>query len=114
MEALARCHCPNFEIAAFMGCGEKTLRRHFQKQLTIWRDAGKANLRAKQFKIAMDDKHRSQGLMLIWLGKQLLGQKEKSEIDNQLSAHFTVINKLDGSKVLLQTRVVDKLEVKND
>jgi hypothetical protein len=76
MKVLARCHCPDSEIAAWFGVAERTIQRHFATLLKEQREAGKANIRAKQYRLAMDgDK-----TMLIWLGKQLLGQREKTDI----------------------------------
>src|ERR1017187_1797473 len=74
VKTLARCHCPDSEIAAFLGCSESTLRRHFDTLLKEQREAGKANLRAMQYRLAMEgDK-----TLLIWCGKQILGQREPS------------------------------------
>ena len=74
IKVLARCHCPDSEIAAFVGCSEMTIRRHFDTLLKESREAGKANLRAKQYQLAMNgDK-----ALLIWVGKQILGQREPS------------------------------------
>lgn len=77
IKILARCHCPDSEIAAFMECGERTLRRHFGTLLKDGREAGKANIRAKQFELAM----KGDRTMLIWVGKQILGQKEKLDFN---------------------------------
>lgn len=74
MKALARCHCTDEEIAAFMGCGEMTLKRHFGPLLKEFRKSGQANLRAKQYQLAMGGNVP----LLIWLGKQLLGQRENA------------------------------------
>lgn len=77
IRVLARCHCPDSEIAAFVGCSEKTLQRRHGELLKLAREAGKANIRRKQYQLAMEgDK-----TMLIWLGKQLLGQREKTEVN---------------------------------
>ncbi len=76
IKVLARCHCPDSEIAAFMECGESTLARHFGPLLKEWREAGKSNIRAKQYQMAM----QGDRAMLIWVGKQILGQREKTDI----------------------------------
>lgn len=73
MESLARCHCTDEEIAAFLNVSESTIKRRFGPVLTNARSQGKANLRAKQFKLAMD----GNPTLLIWLGKQLLGQQDR-------------------------------------
>ncbi len=69
---LARCHCPDSEIAAALGCAEMTIRRHFGTLISEQREVGKSNIRAKQFRMAM----KGDKTMLVWLGKQLLGQRE--------------------------------------
>ena len=77
IKTLARCHCPDSEIAAFMNIGEMTIRRHFGTLIKEERESGRASIRAKQFRLAMDGDRT----MLIWLGKQLLGQADKHEWD---------------------------------
>ena len=67
------------ECAAFFGLSEKTVDRVLARN-AAYRDAyergkdkGKMSLRRKQYELAMaGDK-----TMLIWLGKQLLGQVDK-------------------------------------
>lgn len=76
IKVLARCHCPDSEIAAFLGIGETTLKNHFGPLLKEQREAGKANIRAMQYKQAMN----GNTAMLIWVGKQILGQREKTDI----------------------------------
>jgi hypothetical protein len=73
MEQLARCHCTDDEIAAFLGVSETTLKRRFGPVLKTAREAGRANLRAKQFQMAI----AGNVTLLIWLGKVLLGQREE-------------------------------------
>lgn len=77
IKTLARCHCPDSEIAAFMGVSERTIQNHFCALLKEQREAGKANIRAMQYKMAMNGDRA----MLIWIGKQILGQRERTEID---------------------------------
>lgn len=87
IKALARCHCPDSEIAAFMHVGENTIKRHFGPLIKEERESGRASIRAKQFKLAMaGDK-----TMLVWLGKQLLGQKDKNEIQQDNTGKTEVI-----------------------
>jgi DNA-binding CsgD family transcriptional regulator len=76
MEQLAKCYCSDEEIAAFLKVSETTVKRHFGPLLKVARTAGRANLRAKQYDLAM----KGNATMLIWLGKQTLGQRDKSEV----------------------------------
>ena len=91
---LARCHAPDEEIAAFLGCGESTLKRRFGPLLKEGRLAGKANLRNWQMKLAEE----GNATMQIWLGKQLLGQRDKQDVAVDLEGFFTVESP-DGTKV---------------
>ena len=73
VEKLAQIQCTNVEIAAFFGCDESTIRDRFPEQLKKGREAGKISLRRKQFQVAQGGNVS----MLIWLGKQYLGQTDK-------------------------------------
>ena len=81
LEKLGLMHCTQAECAAFFGVAEETLCRVL-KRSAAHRDAyerglqkGKMSIRRKQYELAMTgDK-----TMLIWLGKQLLGQVDKAE-----------------------------------
>ncbi len=106
LETLAKCHCPDHEIAAFMGCGERTIQRRFGALLKRSRDAGRANLRATQYQLAM----AGNTALLIWLGKQILGQREpRFELDVtqvkpfvvETSLGKTVMGITDGSKPVI-------------
>lgn len=103
IKVLARCHCPDSEIAAFMECGEMTIRRHFGTLLKEWREAGKSNIRAKQYQLAM----QGDKTMLIWLGKQILGQSEK--VAQQVSA--TVIDDRDHAADLI-SKITEQMKWK--
>ncbi len=59
-----------------VGCSHDTLARRFKDELADGRLQGKASLRRKQYEIAMS----GNTTMLIWLGKQALGQSDKQEI----------------------------------
>jgi len=77
VEKLAAINCSYEEIAAVLGCGSRTLMRRFGAAVQAGRAKGKMSLRRKQYDVAMNGSTS----MLIWLGKQLLDQKDKSEID---------------------------------
>lgn len=75
--------CDGTEVAATLGINEETLYRACERENKVGfvdykatkRASGDRLLRMKQFEIAMTgDK-----AMLIWLGKQRLGQAEKQE-----------------------------------
>lgn len=77
IEKLASIHCTNEEIASCVGCHPDTLADRFSELLKKARDTGKASLRRLQWEGAQ----KGQAVMLIWLGKQLLGQKDVSRIE---------------------------------
>lgn len=73
--SLAKLHCTFAEIAAVVGCSTKTIERRFRKEVEQGREAGKASLRRMQWALAAKGNVAAQ----IWLGKQLLGQKDRIE-----------------------------------
>lgn len=75
IEKLAQLHCTIEEIASFFGVNSKTLSRDekFKEIYKKGMDTGKMSLRRMQFKAAS----AGNVTMLIWLGKQLLGQTDK-------------------------------------
>lgn len=72
---LASFYCTNREIAAFFGISEKVLAKHFAEEIATGRDSGAASLRRMQFEAAK----KGSTAMLIWLGKQILGQRDDPE-----------------------------------
>ena len=75
IEQLASFGCTNREIASFFDCSQTTLTRNYGDFLTKGREKGKIRLRQLQWRAA----ERGNTSMLIWLGKQVLGQSEKTE-----------------------------------
>lgn len=76
-EKLAGIQCTQAEIASVLGCTVKTLVAD-KKFVEIYKngmESGKASLRREQWRQAED----GNTTMLVWLGKQYLGQKDKSE-----------------------------------
>ncbi len=90
VERSAHIGCTNEEIIALLGCGRMTFYRHLkddpalQEVIERGRDRGRAALRRMQWHGA----ESGNATMQIWLGKQLLDQKDKLEnsgtIDNRL------------------------------
>ena len=72
VQELAEFGCTNTEIAQFYGCSENTIRRNYGENLTKGRASGKTRLRELQWAVAA----KGNVTMLIWLGKQVLGQSE--------------------------------------
>ncbi len=76
--SLAKLHCTNEEIAAFFGCSTDTIERRFAGQLAKGKAEGKLSLRRMQWRRA----EKGSDTMLIFLGKQYLGQADKTETEH--------------------------------
>ena len=77
VEKLASFGCTNIEIGSFFGCSPDLLEKSYSEFLTKGRGKGKIRLRQLQWKAAEKGSHT----MLIWLGKQILGQTDKAELE---------------------------------
>lgn len=80
IEELAAVGCTDNEIAAVARVSERTLQRHFDTQLKSGRANLRANLRTAQVRRALD----GDNTMLIWLGKQYLGQRDQLQQTGEL------------------------------
>lgn len=69
---LATMGCPDREIAEWFDISESTLRYNFSSYLTKARSQLKQRLRQAQIRTAME----GNPTLLIWLGKNILGQSE--------------------------------------
>lgn len=78
VEKLAALHCTLEEIGTIVGCSVDTLSRRFADAIEKGRAHGKASLKRRQYELAM----AGNATMLIWLGKQHLGQRDKQEVDH--------------------------------
>ena len=87
VEKLASFGCSNTEIASFFGCDESLIRKSYSEFIAKGKDKGKIRLRQLLWKSA----ERGNVAMLIWLGKQMLGQTDKQEITTtELPEGFSV------------------------
>ena len=93
-KGLCALQCTLAEIANFFKCSEDTIERWCKRELKMsFADAykrhsvgGKISLRRWQFRAA----ENGNTSMLIWLGKQYLGQKEQQEISLDRSVDDTI------------------------
>ncbi len=69
---LAEIGCTDREIARWFDIDEQTLRYNFKDILEKGRDSVKHSLRRAQLKLALS----GNAVMLIWLGKNMLGQSD--------------------------------------
>ena len=96
LDAMCAIHCTGEECAAILGMDYDTLnrtlkkdgRKGFAEYFKVKGANGKMSLRRKQFDHAMS----GNATMLIWLGKQWLGQADKAEETNEIGAQPLTIN----------------------
>lgn len=99
VENCLQAHCSGKEIAAFLGIHPHTLYNAVEREYGIpfsdfsdeRKAKGKSLLRLTQFQEAVVKKDRG---MLIWLGKQLLGQRDQkdSRLEHQGAPTITIAN----------------------
>lgn len=77
VEQLAAINCSHAEMAAVLGCSADTLERRFAAVIKEGRGKGNVSLKRKQWQAAMDGNIT----MMIWLGKQNLGQRDRQEVE---------------------------------
>jgi hypothetical protein len=74
----------NAEIAAKLECSPDTIERNYPEELAEGRNVARAMLRSKQFELAI----AGNVTMLIWLGKNMLGQSDKTEVTGKNGEPF--------------------------
>ncbi|MDD5391106.1 MAG: hypothetical protein PHD37_17345 [Gallionellaceae bacterium] len=87
LDKLCEMQCTIIEIAGFFNVSVDTIERRVKEASGIRfadyfeekRGAGRASLRRRQFQLAM----KGNGTMLVWLGKQYLGQTDKQEVKQE-------------------------------
>lgn len=79
IEKLAAIHCTMDEIALILGCSKDTIERRPELMAKVYKAKaeGKSSIRRHQWKLAQ----AGNATMLIWLGKQLLDQKDVSRLE---------------------------------
>ena len=103
LQKLCRLNCTMPEIAAFFNIPLRTLEDKYTNDQNIrdaidkGRNEGKLSIRRKQIQI-MEKTNNS--TMAIWLGKQLLGQKDRQEILQDVH--------IEERKVLDLTKITDE------
>ena len=84
VEMLSSFGCSTVEIARLHNCSEATIRTKFKEELERGRESMKIKLRQLQWKTA----EQGSNAMLIFLGKQYLGQSDRNE--------FELVGNLEG------------------
>lgn len=93
---LASIFCTMNEIAAVVGCSVDTLERRYAEALKRGRETAKSSLRRLQWKAAK----KGNTSILIWLGKNYLGQREPSMIPQEADTKIVELMKLVGMAVV--------------
>lgn len=91
---MLKAQCTGTEVASALGIHPDTLysavKRKFKSDFSAYaqqkKEAGKTALRQAQHELALSGNTS----MLIWLGKQYLEQKDKSESDNREDLTLTI------------------------
>lgn len=78
---LARINCSVEEMGVILDVSADTLQRRFAAVIEKGRAQMKQSLKRKQYQVAMNGSGNV--TMLIWLGKQHLGQSDKVENSNE-------------------------------
>lgn len=76
VEGMASIGGTNVEIAEYLGVSEAVIRKRCKAELL----KARANLRLRLRKAQINKALAGNPTMLIWLGKQMLGQADKQEI----------------------------------
>jgi len=120
LDKLCQMHATQEEIAAFLGITVDTidsrLKKRFNKSFSEYYQEkaalGKISLRRAQLQKALG----GDNTMMIWLGKNMLGQKDSQELDLKYSAE--IIHRVESASVneLLENvqEAIKLLESKKD
>lgn len=76
---LASIMCTQEEMALVLDCSVDTLQRRFAAAIEKGQAIARASLRRKQWDLAQDGDRT----MLVWLGKQWLGQQDKQTVEHE-------------------------------
>jgi len=108
-DKLCGMQCTLVEIAGWFDCSEDTIERRVKEEYGITfaehyrkrSSKGKISLRRRQLEVAMS----GNPTMLIWLGKQMLNQKDRHEEADLGNA--TVVNNFIASDESVNEKLVD-------
>ena len=89
VKALSSIGCTQEEIAAVMGCTVRTLQKRFRLEMRQGMETMRMSLRRWQYEKAKD----GNVAMLIWLGKQYLGQRDKH--DSTVTEQVVTIERIE-------------------
>jgi len=81
LKKLARLGLTTAEMAAILECSKDTLERRHMKVIEDGRQHRNASLKRRQYELAI----AGNATMLIWLGKQFLGQSDKHQSEVKMT-----------------------------
>ena len=93
VEQLAAIQCTDGEVAAVLGCSRQTILNRkdedpdFLAAIERGRESGKASLRRLQWKAA----NAGNTAMLVWMGKQYLGQTDRQDLRHGAQKDFPAV-----------------------
>lgn len=117
VEKLCQIQCTGEEIASVLKINYDTLERRvksvygisFAEYIKNHSEGGKCSLRREQWKAAM----KGNATMLVWLGKQYLGQRDK--VDNAIDGNLNVDSNVNINNLKeLSTEELRELAKKTD
>ena len=90
LDRLVRIGCRDNDIAAHFGLSETTLQRRFGSRVSKRRSEIRNSLREKQVDLAL----AGDRTMLIWLGKNMIGQSDKADITSAGEALKVIVERI--------------------
>jgi hypothetical protein len=103
VKRLARLHCTMQEMADFFGCHRDTLHNNFSAEIDKGRSEGNISLRRKQWQMAVE---KGNVVMLIWLGKQMLGQRNEI-IESDGNTPLPIYDIVEDKTEVIEMKVED-------
>jgi AraC-like DNA-binding protein len=103
VKRLARLHCTMQEMADFFGCHRDTLHNNFSAEIDKGRSEGNISLRRKQWQMAVE---KGNVVMLIWLGKQMLGQRNEI-IESDNNTPLPIYDIVENKTEVIEMKVED-------
>ena len=103
VKRLARLHCTMQEMADFFGCHRDTLHNNFSAEIDKGRSEGNISLRRKQWQMAVE---KGNVVMLIWLGKQMLGQRNEI-IESDSNTPLPIYDIVEDKTEVIEMKVED-------
>lgn len=89
LQKLCGIHCSKEEIRDIIGISYETLYRRYKKMMDKAYSEGRMSIRRKRIQIALSGNVP----MLIWLSKQLLGERDRVDHENTLEIRSEQLQK---------------------